>query len=64
MSVRLQSKPVLVRPVGVCLLEHLQGGRGTIILERETLDRLYRYCYSLTGNEDDDYSLLQDGVER
>ena len=33
-------------------------------LERETLDRLYRYCYSLTGNEDDAYSLLQDGVER
>lgn len=33
-------------------------------LDRATLNELYRYCYSLTGNEASAYDLLQDGLER
>ena len=33
-------------------------------LDRPTLDRLYGYCYSLTGNEADAYDLLHGSVER
>lgn len=33
-------------------------------LDRDTLDRLYRYSYSLAGDEDQAYALLQQGVER
>ncbi len=33
-------------------------------LDRDTLDRLFRYSYSLTGDEDAAYDLLQKSVER
>ena len=32
--------------------------------DRTALNRMYRYCYSLTNNEDAAYDLLQDGLER
>lgn len=33
-------------------------------LDRDTLDRLFRYSYSLTGSEDEAYTLLQKAIER
>lgn len=35
-----------------------------IPLERDTLDRLYRYAYTLTGEASAAYDLLQDALER
>ena len=32
--------------------------------DRAALNRMYRYCFSLTNNEDAAYDLLQDGLER
>ena len=34
------------------------------MFDNEHLQRLYRYCFSLTANEADAYDLLQDGIER
>ncbi len=33
-------------------------------LDQDMLNRMYRYCCALTGNESTAYDLLQDGVER
>ena len=34
------------------------------IFDRAALNRMYRYCYSLTNDKDAAYDLLQDGLER
>lgn len=35
-----------------------------LALDQAALDRAYRYCFALTGDETTAYDLLQDGVER
>ena len=35
-----------------------------MILDRNTLNNLYRYCFALAGNESDAYDLLQSSVEK
>lgn len=40
------------------------GTPSTFIFDRAALNRAYRYCFSLTGDEDAAYDLLQDGLER
>ena len=40
------------------------GGVCAMTFDRQTLNRLYRYCFSLTGDETGAYDLLQSGVER
>jgi len=35
-----------------------------MMYDKETLQKLFRYCYALTCNEQDAYDLLQDSLER
>ena len=37
--------------------------RETMVLDRENLQKLHRYAYSLTANEADAYDLLQSAIE-